>query len=85
MSMVTQAHKNQRPNRIHLPEPGSGPPTKWVLPVLLMGLFITNVVLSYATLLITGARLGDIYGYRRLFISGLGLFTLASLAPSILV
>jgi MFS family permease len=88
----------------------SEPPTKWVLPVLLMGLFITNVdiavvnvatpsiheslhasgselqfivsgyVLSYAMLLITGARLGDIYGYRRLFISGLGLFTLASLA-----
>jgi Major Facilitator Superfamily len=86
------------------------PLTKWVLPVLLMGLFITNVdiavvnvatpsiheslnaygselqfvvsgyVLSYAMLLITGARLGDMYGYRQLFISGLGLFTLASLA-----
>ena len=88
----------------------SEPPTKWVLPVLLMGLFITSIdiavvnvatpsiheslhaseselqfvvsgyVLSYAMLLITGARLGDIYGYRRLFISGLGVFTLASLA-----
>jgi MFS family permease len=87
-----------------------GPPTKWVLPILLMGLFITNVdiavvnvatpsiheglhasgselqfvvsgyVLSYAMLLITGARLGDMYGYRPLFISGLGVFTLASLA-----
>jgi MFS family permease len=88
----------------------SGPPTKWVLPVLLMGLFVTNVdiavvnvatpsiheslhasaselqfvvsgyVLAYAMLLITGARLGGMYGYRRLFISGLGVFTLASLA-----
>ena len=88
----------------------SGPATKWVLPVLLMGLFITNVdiavvnvatpsiygdlhasgselqfvvsgyVGSYAMLLITGARLGGMFGYRRLFISGLGVFTLASLA-----
>lgn len=40
---------------------------------------ISGYVLSYAMLLITGARLGDIYGYRRLFLSGLCLFTLASL------
>jgi MFS family permease len=82
----------------------------WILSVLLMGLFITNIdvavvnvatpsiherlqasgselqlavsgyTLSYAMLLITGARLGDMYGYRRLFLTGLGLFTIASLA-----
>jgi MFS family permease len=41
---------------------------------------VSGYVLSYAMLLITGARLGDMYGYRRLFIAGLGVFTLASLA-----
>jgi MFS family permease len=40
---------------------------------------VSGYVLSYAMLLITGARLGDIYGYRRLFLAGLSLFTLASL------
>jgi MFS family permease len=39
---------------------------------------VSGYVLSYAMLLITGARLGDIYGYRRLFLAGLALFTLAS-------
>jgi MFS family permease len=39
---------------------------------------VSGYVLSYAMLLITGARLGDIYGYRRLFLAGLSLFTLAS-------
>jgi len=32
----------------------------------------------YAVLLITGGRLGDIYGLKRLFAAGLALFTLAS-------
>ncbi|WP_158815298.1 MFS transporter [Methylocapsa sp. S129] len=40
---------------------------------------VSGYVLSYAMLLITGARLGDIYGYRRLFLVGLCLFTAASL------
>ncbi|TDD84094.1 hypothetical protein [Actinomadura rubrisoli] len=33
-----------------------------------------------AVLLITGARLGDTHGHRRMFLLGLGAFTLASLA-----
>ena len=41
---------------------------------------VSGYVGSYAMLLITGARLGGMFGYRRLFISGLGVFTLASLA-----
>jgi EmrB/QacA subfamily drug resistance transporter len=36
--------------------------------------------LAFAALLITGARLGDIYGRRRLFLLGIGGFTLASAA-----
>lgn len=42
-------------------------------------LVVSGYILSYAMLLITGARLGDIFGYRRLFLSGLGVFTVASL------
>lgn len=83
---------------------------RWLLAVLLMGLFIANVdvavvnvaapsirdrlgasggelqwvvsgyLLSYAMLLMTAARLGAMYGYRRLFLAGLFVFTLASLA-----
>jgi MFS family permease len=52
-------------------------------------LIVSGYALAYAMLLITGARLGDMYGYRRLFIAGLVLFTLASLvcglAPSEIV
>jgi len=36
-------------------------------------------VLTFAVLLITLGKLGDLYGRKRLFLSGLGLFTLASL------
>ncbi|MGH3378192.1 MAG: MFS transporter [Actinoallomurus sp.] len=36
--------------------------------------------LALAAGLITGGRLGDLYGRRRMFVLGLGLFTLASLA-----
>jgi MFS family permease len=42
-------------------------------------LVVSGYVLSYAMLLITGARLGAMYGYRRLFLIGLGVFTVASL------
>ena len=37
-------------------------------------------LLVFAVLLITSGRLGDLYGRKRLFMSGLSLFTLASLA-----
>ena len=48
---------------------------------------VNGYTLTFAVLLITGAALGDRFGRRRLFVIGLGLFTLASaaaaLAPSI--
>jgi MFS family permease len=43
-------------------------------------LVVAGYMLAYAALLITGARLGALYGYRRVFLIGLVLFTLASLA-----
>ncbi|HEY7276762.1 MAG TPA: MFS transporter [Trebonia sp.] len=42
-------------------------------------LVIAGYTVSYAMLLITGARLGDIIGRRRMFLIGVGGFTLASL------
>jgi len=49
-------------------------------------LIVAGYTIAYAVLLITGARLGDILGHRRMFLAGIGLFTLASLgcglAPS---
>ena len=41
---------------------------------------ISGYTLAYAVLLVTGARLGDTRGYRRMFLTGLGGFTFASLA-----
>ena len=50
-------------------------------------LVVAGYTVSYATLLITGARLGDLLGRRRMFLYGVGVFTLASaacgLAPGI--
>ena len=43
-------------------------------------LVIAGYTVSYAMLLITGARLGDLLGRRRMFMLGIGGFTLASLA-----
>jgi MFS family permease len=42
-------------------------------------LVIAGYVITYAVLLVTGARIGDIAGHRRVFLAGLMLFTLASL------
>jgi EmrB/QacA subfamily drug resistance transporter len=50
-------------------------------------LVIAGYTLAYAVLLITGGRLGDIYGRKTLFLIGMVLFTLASafcgLAPTV--
>ena len=49
-------------------------------------LIIVGYTIAYAVLLVTGARLGDILGHRRMYLAGIGLFTLTSLgcglAPS---
>jgi MFS family permease len=42
-------------------------------------LVVAGYVITYAVFLVTGARLGDIFGHRRMFLAGLALFTLASL------
>ncbi len=52
---------------------------------------ITGYALTYAVLLITGGRLGDVYGRKRLFLLGIAAFTLTSAlcglapAPGILI
>ena len=45
----------------------------------LLQLIVAGYTISYAVLLVTGARLGDIFGHRRVFLTGAALFTLASL------
>ena len=40
---------------------------------------MAGYTIAYAVLLVTGARLGDIIGHRRMFLAGLVVFTLASL------
>src|SRR6516164_8207314 len=42
-------------------------------------LVIAGYVITYAVLLVTGARVGDIVGHRRMFLAGLATFTVASL------
>lgn len=42
-------------------------------------LVVAGYTITYAVLLVTGARLGDILGHRRMFLAGLITFTLASL------
>src|SRR5215208_2454914 len=44
---------------------------------------VNAYTLSYAVLLLTGAALGDRFGRRRMFILGLGIFTLASAAAAL--
>ncbi|MFI1400196.1 MFS transporter [Streptomyces sp. NPDC020681] len=43
-------------------------------------LVIAGYTITYAVLLITGARLGDLLGHRRAYLGGLWIFTVASLA-----
>ncbi|MFL6075808.1 MAG: MFS transporter [Mycobacteriales bacterium] len=43
-------------------------------------LVVGGYTVAYAMLLITGARLGDLYGRRRMYLVGVGTFTVASLA-----
>ncbi|MBW8093038.1 MFS transporter [Streptomyces hygroscopicus subsp. hygroscopicus] len=45
-------------------------------------LALAGYTLTYACSLITSARLGDRFGYRRLFVVGMAVFTLASLAAA---
>ncbi len=42
-------------------------------------LVVAGYTVSYAMMLITGARMGDLYGRRRMFLAGVVLFTTASL------
>ncbi|MCF2531581.1 MFS transporter [Yinghuangia soli] len=43
-------------------------------------LVVAGYTIVYAALIVTGSRLGGMFGYRRLFMTGLAVFTAASLA-----
>src|SRR4029453_8328247 len=44
---------------------------------------VNGYTLAFAVLLLTGAALGDRFGRRRMFVIGLGIFTLASAAAAL--
>ena len=46
-------------------------------------LVVAGYTVSYAMALITGARMGDLFGRRRMFLIGVLVFTVASLACGI--
>ena len=43
---------------------------------------VGGYILAYGLFLVTGGRLGDIVGYKRMFMAGLGLFTAGSASSS---
>ena len=44
---------------------------------------VSSYILVFAGLLLAGGRLADVYGRRRLFLAGLSVFTLSSLAAGL--
>ncbi|MCA2186236.1 MFS transporter [Nonomuraea cavernae] len=46
-------------------------------------MIVAGYTIVYAVLLITGARLGDLFGYRNAFLGGLALFTLMTLGAGL--
>src|SRR5918994_4325294 len=44
---------------------------------------VNAYLITFGGFLLLGGRLGDLFGHRRLFLIGIGLFTLASLACGI--
>src|SRR5689334_1809893 len=44
---------------------------------------VSSYILMFASLLLAGGRLADVYGRRRLFLTGLSVFTAASLAAGL--
>lgn len=46
-------------------------------------MIVAGYTITYAVLLITGARVGDLIGYRRSFLTGLALFTLTTLGAGL--
>src|SRR5690242_4787389 len=40
---------------------------------------VSGYILVFASLLLAGGRLADVFGRRRIFLTGLGIFTVASL------
>jgi len=46
---------------------------------------VAGYALSFSTLLVTGGRMGDVFGYKKLFMVGVGGFTIASLLSGLAV
>src|SRR3954452_23793582 len=44
---------------------------------------VSSYILVFASLLLAGGRLADVFGRKRLFLIGLGIFTVASLAAGL--
>ncbi|MGR6913029.1 MFS transporter [[Actinomadura] parvosata] len=46
-------------------------------------MIVAGYTIVYAVLLITGARIGDLFGYRKAFLGGLAVFTITTLAAGL--